>query len=289
MLCFLASLALVHSSFSAELARLVSADQADRTFASTPTKNQLQRMTVGDRRRRKRVREILREADHFSADDFDNAALIFQHGNTPQDFELAHELAICAAGLGKIESLPCLTEDRFLESVHWKQRFGTQFSGFGNSTVLKPVDEQEPTAVTDELRLDLLVPPLEMSKRYGLNAVMKSQDLVLGHVEKRRNPKNSAVYSRGTLDEGSDLENALELYRENEIVTHPQMDSIATSLLHSNRPKDLLLGHEIALVAFSEGDKRAKGLCFQAWRKFVEGLHIRVDNAYPVLVKFEGS
>src|SRR5256885_15760184 len=74
-----------------ELSRLMDEDQADRMPASGKS---IDWKTVGlrDGQRLNRVKEIYERNQLHTGNDYFNAALILQHGNTPEDYLLAHEL-----------------------------------------------------------------------------------------------------------------------------------------------------------------------------------------------------
>jgi hypothetical protein len=82
-----------------------------------------------DAERRKKVRALLAAGQVISAQDFHDAAFIFQHGDTPDDYLLAHILAIEAVVKGDTSSkwIAAATLDRYLQAIGQKQVFGTQY------------------------------------------------------------------------------------------------------------------------------------------------------------------
>lgn len=135
-----------------ELKRLSDEDQADRTPpAGKPI--DWPNVTPRDRARLKRVKEIYTQNLLKTANDYDRAAIILQHGDVPEDYLLAHELWVVAISKGKNDkdtmSLAAASEDRFLMKIGRPQRFGTQFQSVDNGPILLyKVD----AGVTDELR-----------------------------------------------------------------------------------------------------------------------------------------
>jgi len=148
---------------SEELKRLHHEDQADRAPATIDWK------LVGprDRVRLNRVRELFAADRLRTANDYYHAAMILQHGETPEDFLLAHELCVAAMIEGKNDlesaSLAAAAEDRFLMNVGRPQRFGTQFRSKGSGPLhLYVVGD----GVTDELRRVMGVPPLAEARAH---------------------------------------------------------------------------------------------------------------------------
>jgi hypothetical protein len=81
--------------------------------------------------RRAQVRKLLDEGKLTSGEDFSDAALIFQHGQTPEEFLFAHVLAVEALIRGDSADkwLAAATLDRYLQAVNRPQIFGTQYPG----------------------------------------------------------------------------------------------------------------------------------------------------------------
>ena len=114
---------------NAELKQICDADQNDRVSAAG---KQIDWEAVGPRdgARRKRVREMLDANLVITGQDFERAALVFQHGDAPDDFLNAHVLAVTALGKGAMSArwLAAATLDRYLQKVAQPQVFGTQYS-----------------------------------------------------------------------------------------------------------------------------------------------------------------
>jgi len=85
-------------------------------------------MMAHDAVRRKRVHEMLNEGMVRTNNDYTWASFIFQHGSTPDDYLLAHALAMVAASRGdKVGRwIAAATLDRYLQSIKQPQVFGTQ-------------------------------------------------------------------------------------------------------------------------------------------------------------------
>jgi len=134
-----------------ELKALCDADQSDRK----PADGAIDWTVVSPRdiARIARVKTLYREGSLRTGSDYFRAALVLHHGATPEDYLLAHELAIVALKKNAPDMavwLVAATEDRFLQSIGRAQRFGTQL------TTPIVVDG----LVTDQLRGELGVPSL---------------------------------------------------------------------------------------------------------------------------------
>lgn len=106
-----------------------------------------------DEQRRKDLRQMLAAGQVETGTDYYHAALIFQHGQNPDDYLLAHVLSMDAVAMGSKEAkwLSAATFDRYLLSSWQPQVFGTQFHGgygFGQMTR----DKINSTIVTDPMR-----------------------------------------------------------------------------------------------------------------------------------------
>lgn len=141
---------------NAELRALYEADQQDRRGELSV------QVAERDRVRRKRVRELL-AAGLTSAEDYYHAAMIFQHGEVPEDFGQAHELALKSAEMGHRPGrwLAAAAYDRWLMRQGRPQKYGTQYRPSGNAWQLWAVDP----ATTDAERAEWDVPPLEVALR----------------------------------------------------------------------------------------------------------------------------
>jgi hypothetical protein len=93
-----------------------------------------------------------------SAEDFLHAGFVFQHGDTADDFLLAHTLALVAMKKGSAEAswLAAATLDRYLQTIGHPQIYGTQFrTQPGKPTDQEPYDR---ALISDPLRQQLGVP-----------------------------------------------------------------------------------------------------------------------------------
>jgi hypothetical protein len=111
-----------------------------------------------DAARRTATRTLLAMGNLHTGLDFERAAFVFQHGDTPDDYLLAHTLAMVAVARGQSSAIwiASATMDRYLNSIHQPQIYGTQFYTKPNEPAT-----QEPYnrgLVSDALRRELGVP-----------------------------------------------------------------------------------------------------------------------------------
>jgi len=126
------------------------------------------------------VRKLLEEGKITSGEDFSDAALIFQHGQTPEDFLFAHVLAVEALirGGSADKWLAAATLDRYLQALNQAQIFGTQYPGdkaSGNTPkpqvdphVINIQRTQQPydaKLLPDSVRQDFCVPDVSQQEK----------------------------------------------------------------------------------------------------------------------------
>ncbi|RRA49319.1 hypothetical protein D1Y84_14580 [Acidipila sp. EB88] len=110
--------------------------------------------------RRTETMKLLTDGALHSGEDFTWAAHIFQHGSGPDDFLLAHTLAIVAVRKGYSDAtwIASATLDRYLQSIKQPQIYGTQFiTPDGKPTAQDPYNR---VLIPDALRRQLEVPDL---------------------------------------------------------------------------------------------------------------------------------
>jgi len=142
-----------------ELQRLYEADQKVRqdyaSFSANATVIARQ-----DAERRAQVKALLAGDQLRAAEDFKRAAFIFQHGDTPDDYLLAHTLAALAVAKGDPSAMwiATATLDRYLQSSGKPQIFGTQFKDTTDHHATQ--DPYDRGLISDALRRQLGVPSL---------------------------------------------------------------------------------------------------------------------------------
>jgi hypothetical protein len=117
-----------------------------------------------DAARREAAMKLLNEGALRSGEDFMWAANVFQHGDSPNDYLLAHTLAMVAVRKGYSDGIwiAAATLDRYLQSMKQPQIYGTQFlTPDDKPTTQEPYDR---TLISDALRRQLGVPSLAAQK-----------------------------------------------------------------------------------------------------------------------------
>jgi hypothetical protein len=134
-------------------------DQRPRQDFTNLSKEQWDVLSKADAVRRHRTSDLLLGGKLHSSEDFREAAFIFQHGDTPNDYLMAHTLAMIAVAKGDEGALwiGTATLDRYLQSIHRAQIYGTQFNTSGEKVTQDPFDR---TLIPDVLRQELGVPDL---------------------------------------------------------------------------------------------------------------------------------
>jgi hypothetical protein len=150
-------------SANAELCKIFQADQADRKA------DKIDWSIVGerDKQRRARVLQLMEEGQLKVAEDYVNAAFVFQHGDQPEDYDRAHTLGLKAAELDPTDRMAkwiaAAAKDRYLQSTGKPQIYGTQYQqDESGKWTLEPLD---PTVITDEERVRCGVPTLAESRK----------------------------------------------------------------------------------------------------------------------------
>lgn len=117
-------------------------------------------VSKSDAARRDATMKLLNEGALHSGEDFMWAANVFQHGDLPNDYLLAHTLAMIAVRRGYSDGIwiAAATLDRYLQMMKQPQIYGTQFmTPKVTPTTQEPYDR---TLISDSLRHLLDVPSL---------------------------------------------------------------------------------------------------------------------------------
>lgn len=155
--------AVPHKTHSnAEMAAMFDADQAARNVANIDWTKLLSE----DETRLKRTRALLDSGGLQSGDDYFHAAFIFQHGGEPNDYLLAHILAVAAIKRGRNDAswIASATLDRYLQSIGQPQVLGTQYRCRDGQPLMEPYRGD---LVPDSTRVALGVPVRAEQRRHG--------------------------------------------------------------------------------------------------------------------------
>lgn len=143
-----------------ELFDLFMADQNDRYPKTGETSVDWAQVELNDQVRREALLRLYAANKLTTGTDYYRGAVIMQHGTTPEDFLVAHEMASASLALGRhgMRWMVAATQDRFLISIGRRQRYGTQYrtDAADLAPALYPVEE----GVTDALRKTLDLPSL---------------------------------------------------------------------------------------------------------------------------------
>ncbi|PLX05238.1 MAG: tetratricopeptide repeat protein [Marinilabiliales bacterium] len=132
-----------------ELIKMFNSDQADRT-------NHIDRSIrqKNDSIREARVYELLDSNKVRSSTDYENAALIFHHGEDSVAYGMAVKLMKKSMELDSTKNkwLLAVITDRYLLSINKPQIYGTQYKRLENNVVLR--EELDSTKITDAERIE---------------------------------------------------------------------------------------------------------------------------------------
>lgn len=151
-----------------EMAKVFAEDQAIRESVEPEWFKDMtfvRKMWADDTARRERTRILLDQGKLATAEDYYAAAFVFQHGEKPEDYLLAHTLALAAATRGKTDAswIAAATLDRYLQAIGQKQIYGTQWRAPENRELTRePYDR---ALIPDALRTALGVPVLAVQDK----------------------------------------------------------------------------------------------------------------------------
>jgi len=173
-----------------ELRSLYQADQQERVDQPKVNTVEYNAMRVRDQQRRERVRELVAANGLSTAEDYYHAAQIMNHGDTPDDAQQAHILALRASELGHRPArwLAAASYDRWQMYQGKPQKYGTNYVYDGEKDRLWDID---PTT-TDEERAKWDVPSLSEQLRKAEEA--NRHKVPLSAEERREFEANAPVW-----------------------------------------------------------------------------------------------
>lgn len=142
---------------NADLTELFRQDQAARQGGGPLDRG----VATADEERRAAARRLLDGGSVRSGADYYHASFIFQHGDKPDDYLLAHALATSAIARGRPDAIWIATAslDRFLQSIGRSQIYGTQFIVPHDGSQANQGDYDR-RLLPDTVRTDSGVPPV---------------------------------------------------------------------------------------------------------------------------------
>jgi hypothetical protein len=148
----------MNSDMNDELQSLYKQDRHEHANQAKVNTAEYKAMRARDFQRRERVLEIVAHSVSLDAEDFFHAASIMNHGDTPEDAEHAHTLALRSSELGHRPArwLAAASYDRWLMYQGKPQKYGTNYIYDGRQDRLWDVDP----STTDAERAEWDVPPL---------------------------------------------------------------------------------------------------------------------------------
>lgn len=162
---------------NAEMKSIFDADQKARESAKTLTDEDWKIIGKQDDERRAQTKKLLGTGQLHTGKDFLEAAFVFQHGGLPEEYLLAHTLAVVSAAKGESGAawLSAATLDRYLQSIGRPQIYGTQFRVKSKDSYTQ--EPYERGIVSDALRHQLGVPSMarqeDQLKDYNTPAVKR--------------------------------------------------------------------------------------------------------------------
>jgi hypothetical protein len=264
---------------SVELAQMYADDQSTRSTAQAAGFD-WQARARQDHQRNLRVKSMLTACELSSGADFLYAAMVVQHGATPQDALLAHELAVIAANKGD-ERGPALAAkglDRYLRRIGALQRFGTQSHQVNNGPVtLEPTSPDVPAALFSVM--GVLVPSqvygtiLTRGKREQANEELARLAAEM-HADSNFGDPAKVDWIAVSGRAFARFARMKALLAAGMVLTAEDFSRAAMLAQTASEPDDLLLAHDLAVAAAIEGDVQALPLAAQSMDKYL----VRTDR-----------
>jgi len=178
-----------------ELISLYESDKQERIDQPRVNTTEYKAMRARDMERRERVMEIVAENGLHTAEDYYHAAHMMNHGDTPEDAENAHRLALRSSELGYRPArwLAAASYDRWQMYQGKPQKYGTNYVYDGQKDRLWNVDPD----TTDEERAEWDIPPLAEQLRKAQEA--NQQKLPVSEEEQREFESNTPEWLKQAL------------------------------------------------------------------------------------------
>lgn len=145
-----------------ELMEIYTQDQADRQSDDIDWTV----VSENDKKREKRIKELITSGAIKTSNDFKAAAMIYQHGGDSEAYGMAVKLMKKAVELNPNANkwLLAAATDRYLLSIDKPQIYGTQYSKKNEEGAKWEISEMDTTQVTDAERMEYNVETLAQQK-----------------------------------------------------------------------------------------------------------------------------
>lgn len=208
--------------------------------------------------------EILETGVLADMRDWGNATLLLQHGQSADDFLLAHVLSIPPAAAGEPfgKFLSAATLDRFLHTIGRAQIFTTQSGAADPSQYapIEPFDDSMSQALRDLFELEPL-PGHERKDKKAKGASAKELPKLLQLAGKEPS---------GSSETPEWLARVREIALADSLKSDKDFELAARLLLSSLEPEDLLSAHVLSVCAtFKAKGTAARALCAETLDRFL--------------------
>lgn len=240
---------------SRELQELADDDQEDQ---KSPEADELTRaFLLRQKARADRCLEILAAGGVRSANDYRNAALLLQHGQTVDHYLLGHVLGSVAMFEGGAQHgvfLATATLDRFLIRLDKAACFGTH-----------GMTSESPITWNASIRKELEIvasgfggttPPPKKGKKAFKSKALKSHFKAFTKEQKKFDAQNPKDVERRR----EHLAWAMQLVAEGELTKDKEYFQAATILYAGETTEQLLAAHVLAMIAAKKGHKEGRQL-----------------------------
>lgn len=225
-----------------ELMEIYTQDQADRQVDNIDWSV----VSVNDRNREKRIYELIESGALKTSNDFQAAAMIFQHGMDSEAYGMAVKLMKKSVELNPNSNkwLLAAATDRYLLSIDKPQIYGTQYSKKNEEGAKWEISEMDPTQITDEERME-----------YGVETLDQQQE----KVRVMNLTKLSSVLAEGnTIEEVIQLVKSEDLSNSEYNLSESGINSFGYSLMGEGKDEEAIkifkLNTEIYPTAFNTHD-----------------------------------
>ena len=266
-----------------ELAQIYENDQADRRTENIDWSV----VSENDRKREKRIYEMLEAGEVRTSNDYQNAAMIFQHGRDSTAYHMAVKLMTKSIELDPSANkwLLAAATDRYLLSIDKPQIYGTQFSKKNEEGAKWERSEMDTTKITDEQRIEYRVETLAQQR------------------EKLRRMNLKTLFE--FIDEGNSIDEVIKLIKKEDLVdseydlSESAINQLGYDLMYENKDQDALkifkLNTEVYSNQYNTHDSYGECLlklgdkenALKAYRKSLE-LNPNNTNATEFIAKIEG-